>query len=89
MLLVVTRGSSVRPSDKHSFMVPFVAGDFMNDTGITFHSRASIGRGLVTVADVLNNHITDFCGAFFSVATWPHNYTLVKARGKTPPGSPV
>ena len=79
MLLVVTRGSSVRPSDKHSFMVPFVAGDFMNDAGITFHSRAPIGRGLVTVADVLNNHITDFCGAFFATH---HFYIIPKILGK-------
>ena len=82
MLLVVTRGSSVRPSDKHSFMSPFILGNLVNDADITFHSRAPIGRGLVTVADVLNNHITDFCGAFFSVATRPHNYIIPKGSGE-------
>ena len=66
MLLIITRGPSVRPSDEHSFVVPLVSGDLMNDACIAFHSRASIGRGLVTVTDVLNNQITDFGGAFFA-----------------------
>ena len=82
MLLVVTGRPSVRPMNKHGFVAPLVAGDFMNNASIAFHSRVPKGRGLVTVADVLNNHITDFGGALFSVATWPHNYIIPKILGK-------
>ena len=78
MLLVVTRGTSVRPSDKHSFMPPLILSDLMNDAGIAFHSRAPIGRGLVTVADVLNNHITDFGGALFAT----HHFYIIPEGGQ-------
>jgi len=73
MLLVVTRRAAVRPSDEHSFVVPLVPGDFVNDACIAFHSRASIGRGLVTVADVLNDHVTDFGGPLFAT----HHFYII------------
>ena len=79
MRLVVARGPPVRPSDEHSFVVPLVPGDLMNDAGIAFHSAAPIGRGLVTVADVLNDHVTDFGGALFATH---HFYIIPKILGK-------
>jgi hypothetical protein len=54
----------------------------MNNASIAFHSRVPKGWGFVTVADVLNNHITDFGGALFSVAAWPHNYIIPKGSGE-------
>ena len=81
MLLVVARGPSVRPNDKHSFVPPLILSDLMDDTDIASHCRSAL-RIRIAVADVLNNHITDFCGAFFSVATRPHIYIIPKGLGE-------
>jgi len=81
MLLVVTRGSPVRPSDEHSFMSPFILGNLVDDTDIATHRRSAL-RIRIAVSDVLNNHVTDFCGAFFSDAARPHNYIIPKGSGE-------
>ena len=83
MRLVIARGPFVRPSDEHSFVVPLVSGDLMNDAGIASHSgQRHLVRRLVAVTDVLNDHITDFRGALFSVAARPHNYIIPKGLGE-------
>ena len=82
MLLVVTRRPSIRPMNEHGFMVPLIAGDFVNNASIASHSGPSKGWRFVTVSDVLKNHVTDFGGALFSVATWPHIYIISEVGGK-------
>jgi len=81
VLLIITRGPSVRPSDEHSFMSPFILSDLVDDADITSHCRPAL-RIRIAVADVLNNHVTDFSGALFPVATWPHIYIISEVGGK-------
>ncbi len=78
MLLVVARGPSVRPGDEHGFVVPFIAGDLMNDSGVASRPGYRVRR-LVSVADVLDNHIPDLCDSFFATE---HFYIIPKGLGE-------